>query len=51
MLLLFCCVSVCVCSNVCVSFVNYCAVVYAFNVLFVCVCACVCLLSVSVSFV
>ena len=35
------CVSVCVCSNVCVSFVKYCVVVYVFSGLFVCVCACV----------
>ena len=32
--------SVCGCSNVCASFVNYCVVVYVFIVLFVCVCAC-----------
>ena len=32
--------SVCVCSNVCASFVHYCVVVYAYSVLFVCVCAC-----------
>ena len=33
------CVSGCVCSNVCDSFVN-CVVMYVFNVLFVCGCAC-----------
>ena len=42
---------VCLCSNVCVSFVNYCVVVYVFSGLFVCVRACVFLLSVFVSFV
>ena len=41
MLLLFCCVSVCLCSNVCASFVTDCVVVYVFSVLFVCDCACV----------
>ena len=50
-LLLFCCVSVCVCYNVCASFANYCVVVYVFSVLFVCVCACVFLLSMFVPFV
>ena len=45
------CVSVCVCSNVCASFVNYCVAVYEFSVLFVCVCACVLLLSVLVPFI
>ena len=51
LLLLFCCVSVCVCSNVCVSFVDYCVVVYVVNGRFVCVCACVSLLGEIVSFV
>ena len=46
-----CVVFVCVCSNVCASYVNYCVVVYVFSVLFVCVCACVFLLSVFVAFV
>ena len=40
LLLLFCGVSVCVCSNVCVSFVNSCVVVSVVSGLFVCVCAC-----------
>ena len=33
--------SVCVCSNVCVPFVNDCVAVYAFSGLFVCVFECV----------
>ena len=45
------CVSVCVCSNVCVLFVDYCVAVYVFSGLLVCVCARVFLLSVFVSFV